>query len=453
MESKHCSMAYQQNIEALLSYFESGCTRASGALGIELEHIIVKSTNEAATHTKDTTAAAQCNKNAKATAAHTRSANLAPVSYAEEKGIKWVLEQLAPDYPQKTFDEARNLLGLAREGEAITLEPAAQLELSAGPFESLSAAEETFASFENKLESVLSQAGEQTKLLGYHPISKARELTLIPKKRYEFMDTYLSYIGEAGAQMMRGSASAQISIDYNSEADCLRKMRLAYAISPLFALICDNSPIFEGALRTHKLVRTKLWQKCDPDRCGLVPNVMSKSFTWQDYASYILNTPAILVENEQGETVYTKATFAEIYAQKSMNRAQLEHALSMFFTDVRLKTYLEIRPADAMPVAYVLSYAALVKGLFYTPKNLDKMDALFEGITNEQVEEAKNALMEKAFDARVYKRAAAELVDELFELAQHGLCEREQHYLDALRTLATKRKTLADIAELELKQR
>ena len=36
----------------------------------------------------------------------------------------------------------------------------------------------------------------------------------------------------------------------------------------------------------------------------------------------------------------------------------------MFFPDVRLKKYIEIRPADSMPIKYVLAYATLIKGIF-----------------------------------------------------------------------------------------
>ena len=44
--------------------------------------------------------------------------------------------------------------------------------------------------------------------------------------------------------------------------------------------------------------------------------------------------------------------------------------LSMFFFDVRLKHYVEIRMADSMPIEYSIAYAALIKGLFYDDDNL-----------------------------------------------------------------------------------
>ena len=47
--------------------------------------------------------------------------------------------------------------------------------------------------------------------------------------------------------------------------------------------------------------------------------------------------------------------------------------LSMFFPDVRLKQYLESRPADSLPVELVLGYVALVRGIFYRKEILDEL--------------------------------------------------------------------------------
>ncbi len=407
--------ARESNIEALVEYFESGCTSAQGAVGIELEHTIVHD-------------------------------DLSPVTYSEPHGVQWVLRQLQSEYPQATLDPAGDLLGVARPREAVTLEPAAQLELSAGPFTKLSDAKKTFQAFERVLADVLAPVGERALTLGYHPTAKAEDMELIPKRRYRFMNWYLGNIGAYGPCMMRGSASTQISIDYASPADCLRKLRIAYALVPLFSLLCDNAPVFEGAPRTHKLVRTQIWRHCDPARCGLVPGAMDDGFTLRSYAEYLLDTPAILAPCAKEEWCYTERTFGEIYAERTMTRAEVEHAVSMFFNDVRLKTYIEIRPADAMPVPYAIAYAALVKGLFYSPESLDALDELFAHISEVDVEQAKTAIMEDGYHATAYGRSVAELVDVVVALAESGLAVEERPYLAPLAELAAARETLADKA-------
>lgn len=408
------------NIDAIVAFFESGISKGPGEIGIELEHTIVKNDG--------------CQ----------------PVSYREERGIQWLLHQLNATYPQTTFDAEGDLIGVSAGNEYVTIEPAAQLELSAGPFKYLHEASRCFENFDRLLTATLNPVDEKVVLLGYHPTGHMEQLELIPKKRYRFMDRYFRKIGPYGACMMRGSGSMQISIDYNSVDDCLRKLKLAFALVPLFSLISDNAPVFEGKPRPHKMIRTKIWQECDPDRCGLVPGVMEDDFTLRDYAEYVLDTPAILYPCPHEEWCYTEKTFAEIYADRIMEEADVEHALSMLFNDVRLKTYIEIRPADAMPIPYVISYAALIKGLFYSESNLQELDTLFAGVKETDIESAKEALMGKGYEASVYGVSAASLGDRLIELAYKGLDDDEKSYLEPLASLVRQRMTLADKIEQHL---
>ena len=87
--------ARESNINAIVSYFESGIKAfgGPGELGIELEQIIVHD-------------------------------DMSPVSYSGEHGVAWVLRQLEADYPRTTTDEHGDLLGVARPSEAVTIEPA-----------------------------------------------------------------------------------------------------------------------------------------------------------------------------------------------------------------------------------------------------------------------------------------------------------------------------------------
>ncbi len=412
----------KDNIDAFVSYFRSGIKPQSslGELGIELEHTIVQSDG------------------------------ISPVSYREDKGVAWLLGQLSQHYPVVTSDEEGDILGVARDKEAVTIEPSAQVELSAGPFSNLKSAQRTFEAFENLLESTLAPVGKKVLTYGYHPTARARDLELIPKKRYQFMNTYLEAKDTCGPCMMRASASTQISIDYTSEADCLRKLRIAYALVPLLSLICDNTIYFEGTKREHQLIRTHIWNHVDNDRCGLIPGIFDPEFTLADYASYILDTPAILTPCKEKQWCYSEKTFGEIYKNKVMNRPEVEHAASMLFNDVRLKTYIEIRPADALPIPYVIAYASLIKGLFYSSDNLDELEKLFANVRSADFSKAKTALMRDGYRACVYGAPISELCDNLVEKARKGLSEEERTYLEPLAHLIANKTTLANLAEEKL---
>lgn len=413
------------NIAAIVAYFESGIKEQGESLGIELERILLKDT------------------------ALMRAEGLppSPVSYSGDNGVSWLLEKLRAYYPEATYDAEGDLLGVARPGESVTIEPAAQVELSAGPFADLGAAYRCFDDFQHLLERILAPYGITPMTVGYHPSTAARDLELIPKERYMHMDRYFEAISDFGRCMMRGSASTQVSIDYHSVEDCLRKMRVAFACTPLFSLICDNSAIFEGEARTHELVRTEIWEFCDPARCGVVPGIMNPGFTLEDYAAYILDTPAILIPEGEGHARYEERTFGEVYANATMSRADVEHALSMFFNDVRLKTYIEIRPADSMPTPFVIAYAALIKGLFYNEHNLHELSERYSGVTEADISAAKHSLMAHGYEGETYGRPAAAEAAYLIDLAERALDDGDRSYLEPLAQLVRAKETLAGRTE------
>lgn len=405
--------AYEQNVLAIAQYFRDGIKPTAEKIGIELEHILV--------HTDGT-----------------------PVNYSAPDGQRAILTRLQPTYPAEERDGQGNITLLSNGCANITLEPAAQTEISAGPFACLAEAEESIQAFEV---AAAKAAGSSIEVLGigYHPTTPAADLELIPKERYHIMNEYLGAISKFGICMMRGSAATQVSIDYTSEQDCLRKLRLSNALVPLLSLIADNSPVFEGELRTHQLVRTEIWEKCDPDRCGTVPGVMDQNFSFERYAEYILDTPA-MVDISTGIMRLSHTPFKEIYAGRLMTVEDIEHALSVFFTDIRLKHYIEIRPADSLPPAYALSYAALIKGLFYGEHSLDELDSIFGGVRASDINLAKSALMQQGYDACVYDSPVSALMDQMISIAYEGLAESERSFLQPLEALVEKRTTLACLA-------
>jgi glutamate--cysteine ligase len=423
--SQHKQPARDANIAAIVNYFKSGIKQpgSAPALGVELEHTLLYKDGR-------------------------------PLSYNDEYGQKWILEQLKDTFPHEIIDESGALIGLLGEGDtsgaSVTLEPAAQLELSAGPFTDLHVALDTFKKFQQKVSGIVESHGIELLTPGYHPTRRAIDLEMIPKRRYDIMNEYLGAISYYGICMMRGSASAQVSIDYYSVEDCLRKLRLANACVPLFSLICDNSPVFEGELRPHRMMRTVCWRYCDPDRCETVPNVMDADFTLETYAQYMLDTPA-MVQIEDGHAIMSSRTNGDIFADTPMTKTDIDHIAATFFNDVRLKTYIEIRPADAMPAEYAIAYAALIKGLFYNEDSLDAMDALFgEGIDAHDIAIAKDTLMQRGYNASVYGKPVTEIIDALLGIALSGLDEANRDLAQPIASLIEHRITLADIALKEM---
>lgn len=406
--------ALEKHISQMVDFYKGGIKEKSQKLGIELEYTLVK---------EDDT----------------------QLSYHDEFGQKWLMDQMKDEYPDDILDEAGHQIGIANERDTITLEPAGQYEISAGPFTEIADVKAALSHLISRVEQLESPHGNKLLAIGYHPKVKAEDLVIIPKVRYGLMNRYFYENSPKGIRMMRATGSTQISIDYCSVEDCLRKLRLAYFCVPVFALLCDNTPYFEGAPRTHYLMRTEVWEDCDARRCGLVPGVLSKDFTLQDYARHVLTTRAMFEMDLDLPTGHmTEKTTSEVYGDKDMDRAACANASSHLFNDIRLKNFIEIRPADALPLDYAVSYAALVKGLFYKEESLDAMEALFEGFGESDFLAAKASFEQKGFEGEAYGKSAQDICLALLKIANAGLAPDEQSYLSPLQEVADTKTTLAD---------
>lgn len=403
---------YDINLNKFIDYFKNGIKKKEErSLGVELEHFIVKD-------------------------------NMESVDYYEEHGIRYILEKLSPYFDEKIYKDG-NLIGLSKEKSNITLEPASQLEISIGPFIKIEDILEEYNYFLLKLKPILKELNYKIIYAGYQPKSKVDDLNLIPKKRYEYMLDYFGNVGNHGKNMMKGSASTQVSVDYFSEEDFKRKFRLANILSPLFSLLTDNSFIFEGKKFEKNCLRVNIWNDVDKDRSMVIDSCLDKDFGFREYSEYILNAPAILIEDEKGNSVYTKdKKIKDIYNDREVKKKDIEHLISMFFPDVRLKNYVEIRMADCMPIYYALSYVAIIKGIFYSDSAVNILLDKFRDVKNIDVKNAKLSIIEKGYDGVVYGENPRDIILNIIDLARENLEEDEKDRVKLLYDLAKSKMTL-----------
>ncbi|MCQ2751587.1 MAG: glutamate-cysteine ligase family protein, partial [Coriobacteriales bacterium] len=341
----------QSNKQKVLDYLLAGSKGGDlGLIGVELEHFVMDEDG-------------------------------CTVPYIEKNGrlgISDILEQLSKYYPEVVRDEEGHPLACSRPGASITIEPAAQIEISISPCLSIKELEDEYNRFRFRLEQIVEPYDYTVQNFGYNPHDKVSDLHLIPKKRYKYMDEYMDALpGMHPQYMMRGTASTQISIDFANEVDAVRKLRIATLLGPIFSYIASNSPVFEAHANDQILRRLNVWRQVDNARCGTIPHLFDDDFSFEKYVDWLFDTPPIITTiNGKIEKAYMSASLA--YANVDMNKTDIEHLLSMFWPDVRLKKYIEIRVADSMPPQVALSYVALLKGIFYNYLNLEILeDKLF----------------------------------------------------------------------------
>ncbi len=421
-------MGYQsENRSAVIDYIASGAKQErQGMLGLEVEHHVLFYNGTQVTY-----------------AAHDK-----PV------GVRDVLEHLSTWYPNRDYNARHELLGLSGQDGTITLEPAAQLEISVAPHELVRHVDAAYQRFRNRTDAYLTVRGAMLVPSGYHPVLRAQELELIPKRRYDHMDDFFASIGSHGDQMMRASSSTQVSIDYADEADAVRKMRVAAALAPVLAAITDNTPVFESRPNLVPIRRLEIWREVDNARCGTPPHLFEAGYGFGTYVDWLFDTSPIFVPRASADgDVTTQPAYTtparDVYAHAPMSRADVEHLLSMFWPDVRLKQFVEIRPADSLPPHAIAGYVALIKGLFYAEASLaaiedalgtDAGTASTRGawpIAEHDVTTAIAQIQEKGFAAHLYAgQTLRDWEDFLFCLARQALPEDERAYLTPLADFA-----------------
>jgi glutamate--cysteine ligase len=354
----------------------------------------------------------------------------APLAYTGDYGVARVLDALTRlDWqPERETDDGP-VIALRRGAASITLEPGAQLELSGA---ALPDVHEVHAEFVQHM-SELAEISREMQLvwlgIGFHPIAAQADLPWVPKQRYGIMREYLPPLGPAAHDMMRRTSTVQVNIDYSSEEDAMRKLRVGLLLSPLLNALTANSPFRERSRSEKKSLRGNVWLHMDPARSGLVRRVLAKKrASYRDYAEWALDAGMFLVKRNGRVVANTGQTFRDFLA----NGFQGERAtlgdwklhLNTLFPEVRLKNTIELRSCDALPLRYSGAVPALAAGIFYDERALAEAETLAETMGAESVDQARKDLVTHALAASIGGVPARALAERLLEIARGGLERR-----------------------------
>lgn len=371
-----------KHLSSLVHFFEGGILRPKDfGFGVEIEHLPVRvGTNDA-------------------------------VTYAEKDGVHEVLNELSALYdPATRYVENGQLLGFSKPGIAVSLEPGGQIECSLGVAHSDEDFARFYTQFRRDIDPILARHRIRLVNYGYQPHTHASDITIIPKPRYDGMTKFFGRTWRLGWNMMRCSASTQVSFDYSSEEDAISKLRIGVAIGPILALFFRNTPYFEGEENPWPLLRQYMWDGLDPQRTGVPAGLYDDNYTWEEYAYDVLATP-LMVTDLTHTPEYTgdepvRAAWhdnaADVYPDRELNKAEISHILSTHFPDMRLKNFLEMRHWDSLPFERAQRLTQVVLSNFYDTKQLDNLATYFDGVRTVDVFAAKADLLANGTDARPY---------------------------------------------------
>ena len=361
------------------------------------------------------------------------TADLTPVPYEGVRGIRALLEGMRSQLGWEAIEDAGNIIGLfdTTRGGAISLEPGGQFELSGAAFETV---HETSAEVEAHLSQVKQIGGELGigfLALGMSPKWTLAQTPVMPKGRYQIMARYMPKVGSRGIDMMFRTATVQSNLDFSSEADMVRKLRVGLALQPMITALFANSPFTDGKLNGFLSARSEIWRDTDNARSGMLPFAFEPGMGFERYVDYALDVPMYFVK--RGATYHDVAgasfrdlltgTLPALPGERATISDWANH-LSTIFPEVRLKRYLEMRGADVGPVDRICALSALMVGLYYDNTALDAAWELVKGWSATERKQLRDDAPRIALDAKIGGRGLRDIARDALALARAGLARR-----------------------------
>jgi glutamate--cysteine ligase len=257
------------------------------------------------------------------------------------------------------------------------------------------------------------------------------DMPVMPKGRYRIMTNYMPKVGALGLDMMYRTCTVQTNHDYSSEADMVKKLRVALALQPIATALFANSPFTEGKPNGFLSFRSEIWRDTDNARAGMLPFAFEHGMGFERYVDYALDVPMYFVKRGDEYIDVAGKSFHDHLAGKLLpgERATMSdwaNHISTIFPEVRLKRYLEMRGSDGGPWRRLPSLPAYWVGILYDDDSLDAAWQLVRDWTGEERQTLRDEVPRLGFKAVVHRRSVLSLARDTLRLAEQGLIRRRR---------------------------
>ena len=371
-----------------------------------------------------------------------------PLPYAGNRSISALFAGLEDRFGWTPVREGDNIIGMTRDGANISLEPGGQFELSGAAVETVHQTDAETRLHLDEVAEIAGPLGIRFMGIGAAPDWTHAQMPVMPKGRYRLMTDYMGRVGTHGTQMMYRTCTVQVNLDYASEADMVKKLRVALALQPVATALFASSPFFDGKLNGHKSWRSRIWRGLDDSRTGMLPFVFEDGMGFQRYVDWVLDVPMYFVYrdgryiNALGQSFrdFLKGQLPALPGEKPTLSDWADH-MTTVFPEARVKKYIEMRGADCGDVAHLAALPAFWVGLMYDQGALDAAWDLVKGFDAETREGLRVAASVSALQGEAGGVKLLDLSRQAVALSQAGLRARaragngqadEAGYLDVL---------------------
>ena len=367
------------------------------------------------------------------------------VPYDGEFGICELLRSIAQNDNWDYILDGNEIIGLKKLHNTITLEPGCQFELSMEPQKTVKELKQNIEAINSAIKPILEEFEIELLNKGVSPKTTYKNIKLIPKKRYHVMANYLW--GILSDVMMRETAGIQVGIDYKSEEDAMRKFRLANLMSPFATAMYANSNIRGGVDTGYKSFRALAWLNTDNERCGFATN-FNNNMCFKDYIRLLLDTPMIFINRENVPVNINGSMTFKQYMDKgfegfipTMDDWKLH--CNLYFPEVRLRNFLEIRNHDCVGGGLEYSIPALYRGIMYSKSALEATEKILNRFTINEIKELRYQVARTAIHSKIGKMPILSVCKEIVNISYESLKEEgldEEQFLEPLIEMLKKGK-------------
>lgn len=350
------------------------------------------------------------------------------VPYEGEDGIGALLAYFS-QFDYNEVCENGQLIGLHDpiKKQSISLEPGGQFELAGAPLKTLEEVRAELMLHQKRLEAASKEFGLTFLAKGFDPYNTRDSVPWMPKGRYKIMSRYMPKVGTMGLDMMKRTCTVQVNLDYSSEADMAKKMRIGMALQPLVAAYFGNSTIVEGKKSGYQQYRTLVWQNTDPDRSGILPFVFEDDFCFERYVDYLIDVPMYFIKHDGKYIDVAGKSFRDFmngalpgFEAKYPTMEDVEDQISVAFPEVRLKRFIELRGADSGDIEHIMAVASFWVNLFYNNAALDQAFDVVKQWTYADVHNLYKRVPLDGVDAVLLDRNVTSWMQLFMEIVSHG---------------------------------
>jgi glutamate--cysteine ligase len=387
---------------------------------------------------------------------------LKPVPYDGARSIRALLEGLRDRFGWQGVYENDNIIALSDPNGMgnVSLEPGGQFELSGAPLKTVHDTCEEVNEHLVQVREIGDALGIGFLGLGASPTWTRAETPVMPKGRYKIMAPYMDRVGRYGRDMMFRTCTVQVNVDFGSEADMVKKLRVSLALQPIATALFANSPFLEGKPNGFLSFRSEVWTDTDKARSGMLPFAFEPGMSFERYVDYALDVPMYFVMREgkyintAGESFrkFLEGKLPQLPGEKPVAKDWADH-ITTIFPEVRLKQYMEMRGSDSGPWRRLCALPALWTGVLYEEGPLDAAWDMVKDWSTAERQALRDAVPREGLKAMIRGRTVQDIAKDMLKLSRAGLEKRneqgckgktEASFLDVLDETAATGKTAAE---------